>query len=511
MNLSPKFVTGVNLVVNYTNMAFAILVNIVLVPYYLKFFSIDTYGAWIATGGIIGMLGLLDGGINLTLTQKLCAANVAGDRNEFSKYFIAGGTATTLLTLLIPVICWILGPFIGKAVNFSGPDLNHLQNAFLVAGIATFFSLGTSTISTAFQAWGLVHQSGLVSIAILFIGVGATILGLHLGMGVIALPFGAASRALFGFSTMLLLLLLQWRKQNLPIFFSKSAAKEMIGIGAYLSGGRIFESLAANSENLIIANVIDPKAVAIWTLSTRAISLAAGFLNPIGSSLFTSMAGYMAKCDAVTSWIMVKKIVMSIATVAGVFFGVAVAMNASFVNIWVGPANHLSQHIDFLAAFAFMLSQRSSMLSLIATAMGHPKIATNIVVAGGISSIGVLYVTSHHLGVLAIPLSRILVQVVLIMPFFIIAYHRLFQQDRKSVMVEFIRSYLLPLTTISFGALFSYFVTIENDWIIFLTYSLISFLSIITILLVIFPSSRNLFRIFFRSFMVYFNKVFRLI
>jgi hypothetical protein len=158
-----------------------------------------------------------------------------------------------------------------------------------------------------------------------------------------------------------------------------------------------------------------------------------------------------------------------------------------------------------------MLSQRSSMLALIATAMGYPKMATNIMVAGGIASIGVLYVLSSHLGIVAIPLSRIIVQFALILPFFIIAYHKLFKQDRKSVTFELIRSYLPPVATMSFGVLFSYFVKIQNDWIFFMAYLLICLVSVVFILVTLFPSNRNLLRSFAESLMRRFPKTFRIV
>ena len=60
-----------NFLFNSTNSIVAIINGIVLVPIYFKFMSISTYGAWLATGNIVAMIGLMESGFASVITQKM--------------------------------------------------------------------------------------------------------------------------------------------------------------------------------------------------------------------------------------------------------------------------------------------------------------------------------------------------------------------------------------------------------------------------------------------------------
>ena len=64
-----------------------IIINgIIMVPIYFKFMSVSTYGAWLATGNIAAMLGLIESGFASVITQKMSVAIAEKDNNglEFS-------------------------------------------------------------------------------------------------------------------------------------------------------------------------------------------------------------------------------------------------------------------------------------------------------------------------------------------------------------------------------------------------------------------------------------------
>lgn len=61
----------INLLFNYANVSFVIINGLILVPLYLTYFSVGTYGSYLSSGNIVGMLGLLEGGMSYVLTQRL--------------------------------------------------------------------------------------------------------------------------------------------------------------------------------------------------------------------------------------------------------------------------------------------------------------------------------------------------------------------------------------------------------------------------------------------------------
>ena len=49
-----------NFVFGNLNNFITIFFGIILVPYYLKFFNVELYGVWIASAGVIALLGTLE-------------------------------------------------------------------------------------------------------------------------------------------------------------------------------------------------------------------------------------------------------------------------------------------------------------------------------------------------------------------------------------------------------------------------------------------------------------------
>src|SRR4051812_36959075 len=74
-----------NLIFNYAGLVLSVVKNIALVPLYLRHFDLSTYGVWLATGNLLGILGLVDGGFGVVLSQRLASAWGAGDRRRFAE------------------------------------------------------------------------------------------------------------------------------------------------------------------------------------------------------------------------------------------------------------------------------------------------------------------------------------------------------------------------------------------------------------------------------------------
>src|SRR4051794_23178269 len=90
-----------NLLFNYAGLVLSVTKNIALVPLYLRHFDLSTYGAWLATGNVLGMLGLVDGGFGIVLSQRLASLWGAGDRERFASVAGAGLLWSVSMALLL--------------------------------------------------------------------------------------------------------------------------------------------------------------------------------------------------------------------------------------------------------------------------------------------------------------------------------------------------------------------------------------------------------------------------
>ena len=77
-----------NFVFGNLNNFITIFFGIILVPYYLKFFNVELYGVWIASAGVIALLGTLESGLSFIFTQKLADCYGKENIQGFSKYYV---------------------------------------------------------------------------------------------------------------------------------------------------------------------------------------------------------------------------------------------------------------------------------------------------------------------------------------------------------------------------------------------------------------------------------------
>ena len=149
--MSKKKVSIINLLFNYAQTSFYIINGLILVPIYLTHFSINTYGSYLSSGNIVGMLGFLDAGMNLVFTQKLSVSFVKKDLNTFTKILGAGLFISMALTVLLILITLGLLPFISDWVKAEPGEYKNIQYAFLLSAIAAGLNISFQNISAIFQ------------------------------------------------------------------------------------------------------------------------------------------------------------------------------------------------------------------------------------------------------------------------------------------------------------------------------------------------------------------------
>src|SRR5689334_1529733 len=90
----------VSLVMSYAGLTLSFVKGIVLVPLYFRYFSLSTYGSFLASANIVGLLGLLDLGVATVLYQRLAQAFGAKDNARFARIV---GCALAFTAVITPI------------------------------------------------------------------------------------------------------------------------------------------------------------------------------------------------------------------------------------------------------------------------------------------------------------------------------------------------------------------------------------------------------------------------
>lgn len=398
----------VNLFFNYANASFAIINGLVLVPLYLTYFSVGTYGSYLASGNIVGMLGLLEGGMAFVLTQKLSSSYAKKDLNGFSKILCSGIFISVSIAVVLFIIGLAIFPFISDWVKAEPNEYKNIQYAFLFSAIGAGLNIIFHNISAIFQALLKVRASGFANIISIIIGIIVTLWGLKIGYGIVAIPLGVVFRGIIGIFILLFLLINFFLSEKfLNICLDLQHIKDLLKSVLPMLGGNIAKSLVSNSQLLIVTTFINPTASAIFFITGRIYQVCDSFLAPIGSSIFSSISQIFGEGDN-------ERVKKSIIKVFSLFNGASafllctsLILNYSFVTLLLGSDKYGGVGLSILLCINMLFYTRFNFISVNLYALGVFGKTIFYDAAGSVLRIIIIFILIRYIGYLALPLAEL--------------------------------------------------------------------------------------------------------
>ena len=131
---------------NSINAIIVIINGVVMVPVYFHYMSVSTYGAWLATGNMVAMLGLLESGFSSVITQKMAAAIGSGDKERYGKLAGANIVTAILIAFGILFLGLCIAPFITNWINVEEAVSSEIRLSYIIALFASSAFLITSSM-----------------------------------------------------------------------------------------------------------------------------------------------------------------------------------------------------------------------------------------------------------------------------------------------------------------------------------------------------------------------------
>lgn len=475
----------INLLFNYANVSFVIINGLILVPLYLTYFSVGTYGSYLSSGNIVGMLGLLEGGMSFVLTQKLSNCYVKKNFNEFSKILGSGLFMSLSILLLLISIGLILFPFISDWVKAEPNEYENIQYAFLFSAIGAGLNIVYHNISAVFQALLKVSICGFANIISIIFGISSTLLGLKFGLGVVAIPLGVLVRGAVGVFILAISLMKLLIKEKFPrIQIDKLTTRDLIKSVLPMFGGGVAKSLVANSQLLIITNFINPTASAVFFITGRLYQVCDSFLAPVGSSIFSSISQIVGEGNKEV----IKKNIVKIFFIFNIFsvfiLSLSFIFNSSFVSLLLGADKYGGDILSLFLCINMLFYTRFNFLSVNLYAMGIFGKTVMYDIIGGVLRLIIIFSLIRYIGYIALPIAEFLSTTFLIGYFLNkLMISKIGLKGKEMLNFVFSGGSLL-LVVFSLSFIMIYFLPTINSWILFVAYSgLIALLNSIVILI----------------------------
>ncbi len=252
----------------------AAIAAFVTVPLTVSYLGVERYGLWMTISSLIALLGFADLGMGNGLLTAVAAANGRGDRNAVqrnvsSAFFMLSAVGIVIglaFTLVYPWINW------ARALNVSSPTAMREAGptvAVLAAFLCVNMPLGTvQRVQQGYQEGTSSHLWALSGSVLSLIAL-LIVIALEGGLPWLALATAAGPAVsvlvnwlvLFGWSR-------RWLFPRFR-FFDRRTAMELASSGLMFFVLSVSALIVSSSDNLIIAHIIGPTAVAEYAITQK--------------------------------------------------------------------------------------------------------------------------------------------------------------------------------------------------------------------------------------------------
>jgi O-antigen/teichoic acid export membrane protein len=321
----------------------AIATSLMTVPLTLSFLGPERYGMWMTIISFIMLLSFADLGMGSGILSSIASIkigeNSAVARSKISSTYIAlSAVALVLVTLfgaIYTIIDWaalfnvttplaqaeaapaVAAVFFCFAIGIPLGIVQRIQSAFQQTHISNIWQCISSLTTLAAVFWATTAKATLPFLVLTVAGVPIVFLALNTFV-----YFGLQAREL----------------RPTIAFFSMRDTREIAGIGGLFLILQILSSATYLSDNIIIAHLIGPIAVAEYSITQKLFSLINIALMVVLAPLWPAYSEAIGLGDA--EWVkktVVRSILTSIAF-ASIASTALIFVAPTFINWWIGSA-----------------------------------------------------------------------------------------------------------------------------------------------------------------------------
>jgi O-antigen/teichoic acid export membrane protein len=326
-----------NYIFNSVNTIVVIINGIILVPVYFHYISLSTYGAWLASGNVVGMLGLLESGFASVITQRMSAAIVTNDRNGFQKLAGANISSALIMGSLIFLLGLLVASHVPGWVNCESSDMDDIKIAFILSLSSTCICILVSFFGVFPQVWQDTKAVGMINVFTNFLSIASLVVYLLCGFNILSIPMSYLTRACANLLLQGSWIIIIWKKkkEESPVF-ETSTLILVLKSCIFPLVSKIANTIGGNSQSFILASFISPSVSAVYELTSKVAKSLCTFMTNANGSFFALFALTISKGDKAETDMMFKKVssIFSFALFTSMIF--TLCITKGFMTYWVG-------------------------------------------------------------------------------------------------------------------------------------------------------------------------------
>lgn len=348
------------------------LQTLILMPLYLREIGPGLYGAWSGSGDLLVWLQTFDFGIPNIMIQRIGAAHGRGDQASIGAYLCSGIAMVAVVAAAALAAAFAIHAWVPVWMGARGEAARTLSACFLIgatAAVMNILSHGIHGLAKGIQQTAFVNAALVVATVA---GFGVTAGLLVGGWGLYSIAWGAAARAGIALAANLWFALSVLNRGLWSHFRLRGhLVREMAVLSPPVLLAGVSYGVMNNSQAAIAAMTLGPGAATVLTVTRRAMDLARYFSDVVAYAAYGGFASLFGGEEGRSRAMHVRAEVVAVYMTIAVALGTAcMAVNPSFVTVWVGAEQFGGSALTVALATGLLVSGWSFLSNYLYRATG---------------------------------------------------------------------------------------------------------------------------------------------
>ena len=456
-----------NVIFRYTNIILAFVQGLLLVPLYLKYITVEIYGAWLASGNLLAWISTIDPGLTVVMNQQVSTFYGKGELKQLGKLITSGLMLSSGILILALSFGFFSSYFLKDILNLSDTDYLIIFEAFNYAYIGAsllLFSFSFSAINYGLQASLSV---GLINVTTTLLSIILTITLLYYGYGLMSIAYSLVFSGLALSICNFLYLLFRLYDEKIVITFSLINFIYLSKLLGYTFLSRASGIISNNIDLLLISRFLGPESVASFALTKKPIDISKEFINqPVVAyqPIISNMVG-SNEIDKLRK--MLSRLIIILIWITVFFVGGMISLNSEFVSLWVGESFYIGSFFNLIICFSAFLIIVTQSAGYFSVSLGDIKRNS---IAGALQSIlyiPLIYFGLKYFGLYGLVFAPIISMIVTTSWYYPISIQKLIKFSPNDIRI-FMNQTLYSLISIMPLIIIFFFIDIKS-WIEFIS------------------------------------------
>jgi len=386
--------------------------GLLLVPLYINFIGVNLYGLWLASGGVLIWMAMLELGVGTGIGQRMAYNYAKGNNQKLCNYFFNGLVIYIFIGVLFFAVGYIVSLPLPYIINAEETEIEIIRKCFRIAVLSHFFYL-LNHVLRGFSLSLLRPLFPSVTLVIWqMVGIVITIYMLFNNVGLLSIPLGHLISQVGIFIFNGVYAAMNIIKMKTHIIFDKEVFVDIRRLIPSLFGANIGTSLVQNIEPTLIAAIINPGLAAGFALTKRAADLVSQSMNVIIGSLQSSFTNLVAEGNKEEINFILEKIFNITIFGSLIGFSTYIINNKPFIQLWVGNELYLGNVMTVLIAVGIISRIFFRFLYEILICFGHIKFSSFAVLNEAFFRFVAMVILIYLFGAQGAPIGMLLTGVI---------------------------------------------------------------------------------------------------